>query len=580
VIKLAYGIQMRKTIVTHGVHITNLIPKQTIINSDDLNYQFMHKTPKGNFYFSNLNDNIDFKCSIPGKGNIIMYDDRDKSKFTVYKSFNKVVDDALGKKSWREISDNNLTTREHRILDTTEYSNIIKRKFEFNPATMRYQYYSDGSINICRREGFGFIAHFYKPQVFDPNGNELTVDSHKIVKENGEMFIQTVINPIDFAAHPWVLLDPDFSISITSDFDAGTKSSSDGNYDCETETDNPTITSGQLELGNCKGDAFNLSDGDANNFKWDPLYVPGFGNVGGSADINITSSGKLYVAITGVPSNTWYTIRSRSAFVDTDYDFTVEVDWDYNPSFVSRQALRLIFYDGAWNAFGYINREYNSGHIIVAGVSGGGATQIGSSATSGKFKIEYTQSTNNWEMFYDVGGGWVSLHSEASDPGDQNVYVNLSIFTLEGGLPNTNGNYDNFNFTKITTIGTVYRNSFTWESETQTITAGKKLLNTTIGTSGLTVIYKITQIDWLVGGDVKATYATDIESGTTLLIEEDDLTSGTFENVDDDFTIRVTGEGDGAGSFALNRIDGNYTSAAGVSILGKVIMIKGNQGPS
>ena len=54
--------------------------------------------------------------------------------------------------------------------------------------------------------------------------------------------------------------------TTASDFDGGTKSQPspvDGNYQVETNTDNPGITTNQLELASIKGDRFTLADADA-----------------------------------------------------------------------------------------------------------------------------------------------------------------------------------------------------------------------------------------------------------------------------------------------------------------------------
>ncbi len=93
--------------------------------------------------------------------------------------------------------------------------------------------------------------------------------------------------------------------------------------------------------------------------------------------------------------------------------------------------------------------------------------------------------------------------------------------------------------TRNTTIGTV-------ESGTITIDVGKQMLSSLITHSGLSGIYKITKLEWLVAGVPKATRTEDLITGASTPTIETDLTGGTFAEVNADYTVRVTMAGDGA----------------------------------
>lgn len=56
--------------------------------------------------------------------------------------------------------------------------------------------------------------------------------------------------------------------TTTADFNAGTKSSSGGNFEIETNTDNLGISSDAFELGSQKGDSFTFADADGDTLKW------------------------------------------------------------------------------------------------------------------------------------------------------------------------------------------------------------------------------------------------------------------------------------------------------------------------
>lgn len=107
-------------------------------------------------------------------------------------------------------------------------------------------------------------------------------------------------------------------------------------------------------------------------------------------------------------------------------------------------------------------------------------------------------------------------------------------------------------------IGLVKSKAPSWESATQTMLPGKRLFDTTIYHSGLSDTVYIEKVEWLLGGVIKATYDTKITSGASTTIEEP--TSGSFKDVDDDFTIKVYLVA-AASSPAVTQIEGTYTDA-------------------
>lgn len=131
----------------------------------------------------------------------------------------------------------------------------------------------------------------------------------------------------------------------------------------------------------------------------------------------------------------------------------------------------------------------------------------------------------------------------------------------------------NSRFTDITLLP--YALTSAWESDVRIMDASKKMGDTTITHSGLTAGRYIDKIEWLVASVVKATHDTNITSGSSTTIGEGDLTSGTFNDVTDDFTIKITFVSDGIGIPVVEEVDWNFASLGGPADL---ISINGNVG--
>lgn len=173
-------------------------PKQTIEDSGIANWQHKHDTNKGNFLFSNEAQNMDFYWSKDDKY-LGLYDDRDRSKLTFEKKWNKTYIVNPNKIEYREIGDDGYTIRERRVLVPGTDPNIIKRKVIFTSGSMRYQKYSNGDINFCRKQGFGFIGSFPQPTLTgDDNIKRKDKATQNIVKEDNTYYHVIVIDPVWF----------------------------------------------------------------------------------------------------------------------------------------------------------------------------------------------------------------------------------------------------------------------------------------------------------------------------------------------------------------------------------------------
>jgi len=78
----------------------------------------------------------------------------------------------------------------------------------------------------------------------------------------------------------------------------------------------------------------------------------------------------------------------------------------------------------------------------------------------------------------------------------------------------------------------------------------------------------IDRVEWLVDGQAKASYDTDITSGASTTITRDDVTGGSFNAVNDDFQIKLYLAGTGADTPAITKVEGNTSSwSAGTLII-------------
>jgi hypothetical protein len=82
----------------------------------------------------------------------------------------------------------------------------------------------------------------------------------------------------------------------------------------------------------------------------------------------------------------------------------------------------------------------------------------------------------------------------------------------------------------------------TWESSNITIQENEQLINTTLSFYDLTYgMAEIEKIEWLSDGIVKATYDTDIvfDSLSPFTISETDLSSGSFADLNSNFSVKI-----------------------------------------
>ncbi|MFO7872656.1 MAG: LamG domain-containing protein, partial [Candidatus Undinarchaeales archaeon] len=264
----------------------------------------------------------------------------------------------------------------------------------------------------------------------------------------------------------------DFTISTTADFDAGNKSSSSGNYEVETNTDNPVITADEIQLGNKYGDAFNFADADANTWKWNIGYSAG------SSDIDTTKTGELYETVSTTGAEKLHSVALDTA-LQGEFDIQIDFnDLDIPESDMFGTGIYVSTLASGFSNYAGIMRGHYSGfggHAYYGHSNSETNTDIAATSnTSGKLRIVRTNpsgDTWNYEIFY-YDGGWQSLHNYSYTTlewaaVDADVYPHIFVYAYVSSGTVT-CDYDDFKINSGTVSG-AYRTAGHWTSAGQTL---------------------------------------------------------------------------------------------------------------
>lgn len=320
----------------------------------------------------------------------------------------------------------------------------------------------------------------------------------------------------------------DFNITNTSQFDAGTKSSSSGNYETETYTDNFNISSGSLALSNAYSDRFTFADADGDTWKWTSDIVNDYLDF--VADMNTTVAGKLYLY--GEQDS----VTAPGGYIDFGSFLNQKLtgDFDIQVEFSNVTTGGYDFYMGIGSDSGNSIAGY-TGYVAGITVENVGLdkyytswydwTQISTSDTSGKLRMtRETIGINTTLSFYYWDGGWTLISSYVVDNGvnpdvDDDHYP---MFVMEVTDNADNASCEFFNFkvnsgTLVTGVNDPYRSTGTWESENLTLPSSYLSYTTLnyLAPNGAC----ITNIQWIKDSTVKAEYNNSICGG--MLYQED-----------------------------------------------------------
>jgi hypothetical protein len=339
-----------------------------------------------------------------------------------------------------------------------------------------------------------------------------------------------------------------FNLTTTSDFDAGTK------INVSTNTDNSTIPSGEIQITpkvvfaeSFDGpDGINVTDYDSAWYLQNPTQgtakLDQSEKYGGNASLKMktkTSSGQgIYVEV--------YKYQNHSK---------VEFYMKFTNNGVGTAHFSLI----------RILRELTSGIIYNYGASGkqiryyDGTTVYHTGSlnfnTWYKFTMEFNFATKRYNGWVDGGiySNYLAANNCAFYDNIVNPWANviwLNTGTAWNGV-NVTTWYDN-----ITLYG--YSHQASWESNTIQFPPTMDLKEVNLTHYNLTSISKINKIQLLVGGILKAEYDVNITQGFKTVIQDSDLTWGSFKNIDNDFTIKINLSSNGARSPSITGISGIF----------------------
>lgn len=364
----------------------------------------------------------------------------------------------------------------------------------------------------------------------------------------------------------------DFTITTTANFDAGTKSQKAGvnTYEIETNTDNPTITAGEIQFGNRCGANFNLADADADNWKWTPHDIGGVSSTGYTENIDTTTSDELYMTITGATTLSVHGVELDSQTTG-DFDMEVEVDITSLPATAAGAAFFQVMKDRTSTANRVWIGRYRTNNVnrfyFYRVFNGSNSSDYFEWYGSDHLWFRLTRVTNTYRAYYkeNIGDSWTEIGSGVTDGSNymgNNLYVEL-VMSSTTNYPTVTANFDAFKVNSGT-LNTPYMTTGNWSSDTQTMTVGHILYDLTITHSGLDANNYIDKIEIYKGVSLITSYATNITSGASTTLYSSDFDSG-FSGVDDDFTVKLYLVGDGTTTPIITQIEGNYAKAGGVA---------------
>ncbi|MFC1461657.1 hypothetical protein ACFLQR_03985 [Verrucomicrobiota bacterium] len=330
-----------------------------------------------------------------------------------------------------------------------------------------------------------------------------------------------------------VIYAADFTIDTTADFDAGVKTN------IETITDYAGITADEivLKLGDVYSDNF---DGESEGTSPPTNWVKDTATPPPNLEIDDVHSHSS-------PHGMW--MKSSAGNYDKAYHneasgFTTDkvTEWIYFSAtsdflqlltqktagdYVSTEVLVMVwfdtsgniqYYDGIWNDTGY---DYSAGWH--------------------KIEIVHDCPNDQFDMWYDD----VQVINNGGFRNSGSIVKSIHIVSYNGKST----------WLDDVKIGSYYTNGM-WESAIQTMPAGERMAQTTIYHSGIDAANCIDKVEWLVGGQVKAVYETNITNAAWTAISPDMVTSGSFANVNADFQVKLYLVGDGSSTPVVTKVEG------------------------
>lgn len=350
---------------------------------------------------------------------------------------------------------------------------------------------------------------------------------------------------------PTASADDTVTFTTTANFDAGTKSSSVGNYETETVTDNPGVPADAFELGSVKGDSFTFVDLDADTFKWD---LVAFGAptvnerqiIAGALNIQVT---KDAYADAGVASHTSY---SGTMDVHVKSHFIVGTAQTHFPWFglsneqvADCQATGTV--DGIWIRFSTLFLVQTWSCINGALALIGDGTEI---SPTNDICLRIAGQSGAWTTYYSTSPTCASWTVEESPTTaiTGNLFSTMSVGVNVGVSSNAKYQFDDYSVLSGTVNAGGFRATGNWQSAAQIPTV-ERFDEITVMYSGASASNFITAVSLIDG------------SGSYVFIDNTDVTSGTSRTyavgqaeITGLWTVQVNLTGSGSGTVTISEI--------------------------
>ncbi len=341
-----------------------------------------------------------------------------------------------------------------------------------------------------------------------------------------------------------------FLITTTADFDAGKK------YYIETNSDNPSVLPDEFHIvANNTVFTENFEGIDEQDLD---VYDPNWVII--KEATSTTASAKIDTGqqVTGSSSVRFYATNGLNRLraeqnigTYTTISTYIRADGPSNPS------LHLMGQNGntvitQFSFYGAFNLMYYDGGI---------KTDTGYDYSFKVwYKIETVLDFTNQQYDIYIDGGAYNDFLIVDDANFRNPTTSANTVRIdnmdawsEPVNPDSYGWYDDL-------IADKFQYSAIWESAPQSIPDYQHLEKTTITYSGLVAgASEIDKVQWLVDDVIKATYETDIDNNalSPFTIFEGDLTTGSFTDIDSDFTIRIYLTSDGVKAPKIYQLEGS-----------------------
>jgi len=339
-----------------------------------------------------------------------------------------------------------------------------------------------------------------------------------------------------------------------AEFDAGTKSVSDEAWEMETLTDNPSARS-YISIANKKGSYFTCPSTDGLNWKWTTSAIHADAGTY-ETDIATTTSG-YYMKTTG--TSRVYRMLDDTAAGNFDYQVrmyptgNLDAIIGYSGLYfmIDANEFAQIYFQKVGASYSVQSSVYTNGVSTFASVS------LDSDEMDYGFYLRIKRVTNTCHCdiyrFKYPQLGYVKLAERVdflTDAGNLEMY-NGSAIANDWAV-----NID-FMYGTKTAINGTYRTSGNWQSKVQKMRGRRLVEPCTVLPLGPDANNYIDKIEWYCGADLKASYTDNLTTTAVHTINNADLATGSFEAVDEDWTVKIywVGEGDGDFLFLYISVD-------------------------